>query len=51
MKRDKTHDEQIERWVRYIKEHKDWKKVHTKFINAQIEIALRARKKLNQGIN
>lgn len=27
--------EEIDRWIRYMKENPDWKKVHTQFINAQ----------------
>lgn len=27
--------EEIDRWIEYMKTHKDWKKEHTKFINAQ----------------
>lgn len=30
--------EEIDRWIKYMKEHPDsWKKVHTEFINAQFE--------------
>lgn len=30
--------EEIDRWIQYMKKHpKTWKKVHTKFINAQFE--------------
>ena len=35
--RDPTHQESMERWVEYIKTHKDWKKVHTEFIDAQFK--------------
>jgi hypothetical protein len=32
--------EEIDRWLRYMKEHPDsWKTEHTKFINAQFEKA------------
>jgi hypothetical protein len=32
--------EEIDRWVRYMKEHPDtWKREHTRFINAQFEKA------------
>ena len=35
--RDKTHDEQIERWARYVRENPEsWKKEHTDFIDSQI---------------
>ncbi|MBS3143215.1 hypothetical protein J4464_07540 [Candidatus Woesearchaeota archaeon] len=28
--------EEIDRWIRYMKEHpRTWKKIHTEFINAQ----------------
>jgi hypothetical protein len=34
----KTHDEQIERWAKFVKENpQSWKKEHTEFINAQFE--------------
>ena len=34
----KTHDEQVERWAKFVKENpQSWKKEHTQFINAQIE--------------
>ena len=29
------HMEFIERWAAYVRTHKDWKKLHTAFINAQ----------------
>lgn len=29
--------EEIDRWIKYMKENPDWKKIHTKFINAQFE--------------
>ncbi|MFH0874994.1 MAG: hypothetical protein V1859_03590 [archaeon] len=32
--------EEIDRWIKYMKEHPDtWKAVHTRFINAQYEKA------------
>jgi hypothetical protein len=31
----KSHNEQIIRWANYVRSHKDWKKIHTSFINAQ----------------
>jgi hypothetical protein len=38
--RDKTHDDFIERWATYMKEHPtEWKKHHTKFINGQVQMA------------
>lgn len=27
--------EQVERWANYVRSHKDWKRIHTDFINAQ----------------
>ena len=38
--RDKTHDDFIERWATFVREHPtEWQKHHTAFINAQFEIA------------
>ena len=32
--------EEIDRWIKYMKEHpNEWKKIHTKFINAQFSKA------------
>ncbi|MFH1324847.1 MAG: hypothetical protein ABIH64_06370 [Nanoarchaeota archaeon] len=31
----KSRDEQIIRWANYVRSHKDWKRTHTDFINAQ----------------
>lgn len=31
----KSRDEQIIRWANYVRSHKDWKRAHTEFINAQ----------------
>jgi hypothetical protein len=37
MERDKSHEEQIERWAKFVRENPDkWKKEHTKFINSVI---------------
>mgnify|MGYP001612700703 FL=1 len=44
----KEHLEQIERWANYVKAHKDWKTEHTKFIDAQFQIANRFYKKLTE---
>jgi len=45
--RDKSHDEQIERWAKYILEHPDeWKAKVKPFIDSQIIIARRFYKKL-----
>ncbi len=36
--RDKSHNDQIERWAKFMLENPDkWKKFHTEFINAQFE--------------
>lgn len=40
MVRDKSHNDFIERWAGYMREHPDsWKKYHTAFIDAQFEKA------------
>jgi hypothetical protein len=44
--RDKSHMEQVERWAEYVRNNPDWKKKHTKFIDAQFDIANRFYKKL-----
>ncbi len=44
--RDKSHDEQIERWADYVRNNPDWKKKHKKFIDGQIIMANRFYKKL-----
>ncbi len=47
MRTDKSHEEQIERWAKYVKENPDkWKSKLTPFLNAQIIIANRFYKKL-----
>jgi hypothetical protein len=34
--RDLSHNDAVERWARYVKEHPDgWKREHTAFIDAQ----------------
>lgn len=34
----KTHDESIERWVKYMKDNPDkWRAIHNEFINAQYQ--------------
>lgn len=37
--RDKSHEKHLEDWANYVKNNSDWKKIHTKFINAQFEKA------------
>jgi len=39
--RDKTHEDQIERWARYVKQNSNWKKQSKPFIDAQIILARR----------
>lgn len=46
--RDKTHMEQVERWARFVKSNSNWKKIHTKFINAQYEKAEEFIKRLSK---
>jgi len=42
-----TMSEEIDRWVKFMKEHPDeWKRVHTEFINAQFDKAGRFIKRL-----
>jgi len=37
--RDKTHDDFIERWVKFMKENPDkWRDIHTRFINSQLQM-------------
>jgi len=45
--RDKTHNEQIERWAKYVKNNpKEWKKKLKPFLDAQIIMARRFYSKL-----
>lgn len=47
MSRDKTHNEQIERWARFVKDNPDkWKPKFKEFIDAQIIISRRFYKNL-----
>ena len=47
MERDKTHEEQIERWAEYVRAHPlEWKKKLKPFLDAQIIISRRFYKKL-----
>lgn len=48
MERDKSHQEQIERWAKYVKENQDWKKKLKPFLDGQIIIARRAYKNLSK---
>ena len=44
----KLHLEHIERWAEYVRTHKDWKKIHTEFINAQFQKHREILEKLRQ---
>lgn len=45
--RDKSHDEQIERWAKYVRDNPDkWKSKLKPFLDAQIIMARRVYKKL-----
>lgn len=49
--RDKSHDEQIERWARFVRDNPDkWREEHTNFINAQINKANRFYSGLNLNV-
>jgi len=49
-KRDKSHDEQIERWANYVRENPgEWKKHLKPFLDAQIVMARRFYKKLAES--
>jgi len=39
--RDKSHDEQIERWAEYVRTHDDWKIKLKPFLDAQIIMSRR----------
>ena len=44
--RDKSHEEQLERWAEYVKNNPDWKIKLKPFLDSQIIIARRFYKKL-----
>lgn len=44
--RNKSHNEQIERWAKFVRTNKDWKKHLSPFLDAQIIMARRAHKKI-----
>ena len=47
--RDKTHDEFIERWAAFVKEHPtEWQKYQDEFIDAQFQMAEEFMEKLVQ---
>ncbi len=47
--RNKSHNEQIERWAKFCRENSDWKKKLKPFLDAQIIIARRIYKKLSES--
>tara|TARA_Y100000310_G_C20335842_1_gene647455 strand:- start:178 stop:372 length:195 start_codon:yes stop_codon:yes gene_type:complete len=47
--RDKSHDEQVERWAKFVKENPDkWKSKLKLFLDSQVMIARRFYKKLGK---
>ncbi|MDO8517093.1 MAG: hypothetical protein Q7S33_03115 [Nanoarchaeota archaeon] len=46
--RDKTHNEQVERWANYVKNNSDWKKKLKPFLDSQIIMSRRFYKNLAQ---
>ena len=47
--RDKSHEDQIERWAKFVKEHpNEWKKHMKLFIDSQIIMARRFYKNLSE---
>ena len=47
--RDKTHDEKIERWAKYVRENPDkWKSKIKPFLDSQILMSRRFYKKLSE---
>ena len=47
--RDKSHNEQVERWARFVRDNPNsWKGEHTAFINSQITIADRFYSRLEE---
>ncbi len=44
--RDKTHNEQIERWAREVKRNPNWKKELKPFLDAQIINSIKSYKKI-----
>lgn len=44
--RDKTHNGQIERWAKFVRENSDWKKKLRPFLDAQIINARRSYAKI-----
>ncbi|HLD18598.1 MAG TPA: hypothetical protein VJB90_01150 [Candidatus Nanoarchaeia archaeon] len=37
MIRDQTHMESVERWAKYVRSNKNWRTLHTEFIDSQFE--------------
>ncbi|OGJ12828.1 hypothetical protein A3K82_00740 [Candidatus Pacearchaeota archaeon RBG_19FT_COMBO_34_9] len=46
--RDKSHQEQIERWARYVRDNSNWKEKLKPFLDGQIIMARRAYKTLSE---
>lgn len=46
MMRDKSHNEQIKRWAKYVKNNPDWKQKFKPFLDSQIIMARRVYRKL-----
>lgn len=44
--RDKTHEDQIERWARHVKNNPNWKKELKSFLDAQIINAIKKYKEI-----
>jgi hypothetical protein len=44
--RDKTHEDQIERWAKHVKNTSDWKKELKPFLDAQIINAIKKYKRI-----
>jgi hypothetical protein len=49
MARDKSHEDQIERWADFVKNNPSiWKKEHKEFINSQIQMVRRFYEELSK---
>ena len=46
--RDKSHNEQVERWANYVKNNSDWKAKLKPFLDSQILISRRIYNKLSK---
>lgn len=47
--KDKSHDEQVERWAEYVRTHDDWKIKLKPFLDAQIIMARRFLSEMNKS--